>query len=159
MGLNPGQGRSPGGGNVNPLQCSCLENPMESGSWRATVMGLQGVRHDLVTKQQQQQHKVCLDFFLFPACPIFPLVYVEKTIFTLLCFFSFFEKDQLTTFMQVYLGAPGRVSQNTVFSKFFFFLNLDNSTLFSLKGLGKASPAGSFFLLSSVPWNRTVSIL
>ena len=29
----PGSGRSPGDGNVNPLQCSCLENPMDGGSW------------------------------------------------------------------------------------------------------------------------------
>ena len=33
----PGWGRSPGGGNGNPLQYSCLENPMDRGSWRATV--------------------------------------------------------------------------------------------------------------------------
>ena len=33
----PGLGRSPGGGNVNPLQYSCLENPMDRGAWRATV--------------------------------------------------------------------------------------------------------------------------
>ena len=30
-------GRSPGGGNGNPLQYSCLENPMDKGAWRATV--------------------------------------------------------------------------------------------------------------------------
>ena len=33
----PGLGRPPGGGLGNPLQCSCLENPMERGAWRATV--------------------------------------------------------------------------------------------------------------------------
>ena len=33
----PGEGRSPGEGNVSPLQCSCLENPMDEGAWRATV--------------------------------------------------------------------------------------------------------------------------
>ena len=33
----PGLGRSPGGGNGNPLQCSCLENPMHRGAWRAIV--------------------------------------------------------------------------------------------------------------------------
>ena len=33
----PGLGRSPGEGNGNPLQYSCLENPMERGAWRATV--------------------------------------------------------------------------------------------------------------------------
>ena len=36
-GLIPGSGRSPGGGNDNPLQDSCLENPMERGAWWATV--------------------------------------------------------------------------------------------------------------------------
>ena len=33
----PGLGRSPGGGHGNPLQCSCLENPMDRGAWQATV--------------------------------------------------------------------------------------------------------------------------
>ena len=33
----PGSGRSPGGGHSNPLQCSCLENPMDRGGWRAMV--------------------------------------------------------------------------------------------------------------------------
>ena len=33
----PGLGRSPGGGPGNPLQYSCLENPMDRGAWRATV--------------------------------------------------------------------------------------------------------------------------
>ena len=33
----PGFGRSPGEGHDNPLQYSCLENPMDKGAWRATV--------------------------------------------------------------------------------------------------------------------------
>ena len=33
----PGSGRSPGEGNGNPLQYSCLENPMDRGAWQATV--------------------------------------------------------------------------------------------------------------------------
>ena len=33
----PGLGRSPGGGNGNPLQHSCLENPMDKGVWQITV--------------------------------------------------------------------------------------------------------------------------
>ena len=36
----PGLGRSPGGGNSNPLQYSCLENPMHRGAWRAAVRGV-----------------------------------------------------------------------------------------------------------------------
>ena len=39
-GLIPGSGRSPGEGNGNPLQYSCLENPMDRGAWRATVHGV-----------------------------------------------------------------------------------------------------------------------
>ena len=34
----PVLGRSPGEENGNPLQCSCLENPMDQGAWRATVL-------------------------------------------------------------------------------------------------------------------------
>ena len=53
MGSIPGSGRSPGGRHGNPLQCSCLENPMDRGAWQATVRG--------VTKSQAQlkQQLVC----------------------------------------------------------------------------------------------------
>ena len=40
LGSIPGLGRSPGGGNGNPLQYSCLENPMDRGAWQATVHGV-----------------------------------------------------------------------------------------------------------------------
>ena len=36
----PGSGRSPGEGNGNPLQYSCLENPMDGGAWKAAVHGV-----------------------------------------------------------------------------------------------------------------------
>jgi len=39
-GLIPGSGRSSGEGNGNPLQYSCLENPMDGGAWEATVHGV-----------------------------------------------------------------------------------------------------------------------
>ena len=39
-GLLPGWGRSPGGGKGNPLQYSCLENPMDRGTWQAAVHGI-----------------------------------------------------------------------------------------------------------------------
>ena len=42
----PGSGRSPGGGNGNPLQYSCLENPMDTGAWWATVLGVAKVGHN-----------------------------------------------------------------------------------------------------------------
>ena len=40
LGLIPGLGRSPGEGNGNPLQHSCLENPMDRGAWWVTVHGV-----------------------------------------------------------------------------------------------------------------------
>ena len=40
IGLISGLGRSPGGGNGNPLQYSCLENPMDRGTLWATVHGV-----------------------------------------------------------------------------------------------------------------------
>ena len=43
----PGSGRSTGGGNGNPLQYSCLENPMDREAWKAIVYGVTRVRHDL----------------------------------------------------------------------------------------------------------------
>ena len=39
LGSDPGSGRSPGEGNGNPLQYSCLENPMDRGAWQAAVHG------------------------------------------------------------------------------------------------------------------------
>ena len=40
LGLIPGSGRAPGGGNGNPLQYSCLENPMDRGACTAIVHGV-----------------------------------------------------------------------------------------------------------------------
>ena len=48
VGLIHGLGRSPGEGNGNPLQNSCLGNPMDRGAW----WGCKRVGQDLVTKQQ-----------------------------------------------------------------------------------------------------------
>ena len=48
LGSIPGSERSPGGGNGNPLQYSCLENSMDRGAWKATVHGVTK-RHDWAT--------------------------------------------------------------------------------------------------------------
>ena len=40
LGSIPGWGRSSGEGTGNPLQYSCLENPMDRGAWQATVLGV-----------------------------------------------------------------------------------------------------------------------
>ena len=53
VGLIPGLGRSPPEGDGNPLQYSCLENPMDRGIWWATVPGVERVGHDCLAKQQQ----------------------------------------------------------------------------------------------------------
>ena len=52
----PGSGRSPGEGNGNSLQYSCLENPMDGGAWWATVHG--------VTKSQTRLSDFTFTFFL-----------------------------------------------------------------------------------------------
>ena len=43
-----GLGRSPGGGHGNPLQYSCLGDPMDRGAWQATAHGVARVGYDLV---------------------------------------------------------------------------------------------------------------
>ena len=52
----PGLGRSPGEGNGNPLQYSCLENPRQRRAWRATDHGVARVGHDLATKTATTTH-------------------------------------------------------------------------------------------------------
>ena len=49
----PGSGRSPGGGHGNPLQYSCLENPMDRGAWQATVHGVAESWTRLSTESQK----------------------------------------------------------------------------------------------------------
>ena len=46
----PNRESLPGEGNGNPLQDSCLENPMHRGAWRATIQGVARVGHNLATK-------------------------------------------------------------------------------------------------------------
>ena len=50
LSLIPGLGRSPGEGNGNPLQCSCVGKPMDRGTWWATVHVVERVRYNLATK-------------------------------------------------------------------------------------------------------------
>jgi len=64
MGSIPGSGRSPGGGHGNPLQDSCLENPMDAGSWRATVhrVAKSGTRLKRLSMHTYSQQAVKLGF-------------------------------------------------------------------------------------------------
>ena len=57
IGLIPGSGRSPGGGNGNLLQYSCLENPTDRGAWQATVHRLAKSQRRL---QQLNTHKAIM---------------------------------------------------------------------------------------------------
>ena len=53
-GSTPGSGRSPGGGSGSSLQCSCLENPVDRGAWRATV---HSVTESDTTEATEYTHK------------------------------------------------------------------------------------------------------
>ena len=62
MGLIPGWERSPGGGHSNPLQYSCLENPMDRGAWWAIVLE---VANSWTQLKQLSMHTHNNDFILF----------------------------------------------------------------------------------------------
>ena len=55
-GLIPGSGKSPGEGNGNPLQYSCLGNPMDTGAWGAIVYG---VTKELDMTQKLNNNNAC----------------------------------------------------------------------------------------------------
>ena len=62
----PGSGRPPGEGYSNPLQYSCLENPMDRKALWTIVQGVtKRIRHNLVTKQQQKFYSVYIHTAVF----------------------------------------------------------------------------------------------
>ena len=69
LGLIPGLGRSPGAGNGNPLQCSCLENPIEEEPGGLQSMGLQSVRHNQAT--DSNRHNESYASWSFPLSILF----------------------------------------------------------------------------------------
>ena len=73
-GLIPGWGRSPGGRHGNPLQYSCLENPIDRGAWRATVHG--------VTKSQTQLKQLSMHadtYILAALCVMWDLSFPTRS--------------------------------------------------------------------------------
>ena len=58
----PGSGRSSGEGNGNPLQQSCLENPMDGGAWLATVCGVAKSRTRLSNFTTNQPISISVSF-------------------------------------------------------------------------------------------------
>ena len=78
LGSVPGSGRSPGGGHGNPLQYSCLENPMDRGAWWATVHGVKESQTQLKPLGTARCHKKVWSIFtLFPPF-LSPLTHVHK---------------------------------------------------------------------------------
>ena len=70
VGSIPESGRSPEGGHDNPLQCSCLKNPMNRGAWQATVHGGHRVGHDW--SDLACIHTLhCHYYFKYLFCPFF----------------------------------------------------------------------------------------
>ena len=61
VGSIPGSGRSPGKGPGNPLQYSCLENPMDRGAWWATV---HGVTKSPTQLKRPSIHALCFCLYL-----------------------------------------------------------------------------------------------
>ena len=60
VGSIPGSGRAPGGGHNNPLQCSCLQNPMDRGAWWATVHKVTKSRTRRKRLSSSKQfHRIC----------------------------------------------------------------------------------------------------
>jgi len=53
----PGLGRSPGEGNSNPLQYSCLENPMDRRAWQTTAQGVTESDNSQLLKNNNKQKK------------------------------------------------------------------------------------------------------
>ena len=72
----PGLGRSLRGGPGNPLQCSCLENPMDTGAWRATVHRVAKSQTELKWNTTPITKRFINDIYTcsFAACSFFPSV-------------------------------------------------------------------------------------
>ena len=68
--LIPGSGRSPGGGHGNPLQYSCLENPMDRGAWRDTAPGVTKSQTRLSTHALRPTDYVLIFKLIFYCCNI-----------------------------------------------------------------------------------------
>ena len=80
MGSIPGSGRSSGGGHGNPLQYSCLENPMDRGACRLQLIGSNRVGHD----RNNLAHTYVCVCFLFQVLFLYGLL--ENIKYSSLCY-------------------------------------------------------------------------
>ena len=107
-----GLGRSPGGGNGNPLQDSCLENPMEGGAWCPTVHGVAKSRTQLATEQHRShdcEWYVCV-------CVWTSVIFEEK-------YFNYLEQtDQILLAISLCKGGRNRLfmTLNQIISQILF---------------------------------------
>ena len=87
LGSIPGSGRSPGEGNGNPLQYSCLENSMDRGAWWATVHGVAKSWTQLSDGCVMTGHDECQLFSMI--CPSILQLNQSSLMLKLLCVISF----------------------------------------------------------------------
>ena len=98
----PGLGRCPGGGHGNPLQCSCLENPLDGRAWWAIVHG--------ITKSQTQlsnlAHKTKKRWFSQNS-HVFSIATLSNNSFV--CMFTFYKKESAMLLLLLLLSRFSRV--------------------------------------------------
>ena len=80
VGSIPGSGRSPGGGHGNPLQYSCLEDPMCRGAWRATVHGVAKSQTWLKWLSTHTRVCVCVCVCVYPFKILFSMMVCHRTL-------------------------------------------------------------------------------
>ena len=114
----PGLGRSPGEGNGNPLQYSCLENPMEEGAWWATVHGVAMSRTRLSNFTYFTFHLL----WIRSLCPQIPPKLLDHTIVFVSVGFQPFQPFilhlqktmRLSLWRMVHFEKPGSFSPTTI---------------------------------------------
>ena len=116
VGSIPGLGRSPEGGNGNPLQYSCLENPMDRGAWRTTVHG--------VAKSQTQLNDWALEYLLWLYLMAAPTSMWEELLYQVLCYQA--QGMQLGSRQSHYShNSPGGVVRTISISKYTYYVRCD----------------------------------
>jgi len=94
----PGSGRSPGGENGNPFQCSCLENPVDRGAWWATVHGV--IKESYTTEQLNNTNRGMRRGRVFQAEEklLFKSRSLVNSLFDLICLVILFPSQNLKLF-------------------------------------------------------------
>ena len=93
QGIHPGLGRSPGGGHGNPLQYSCLENPMDRGAWWNGLWGHKELDITEVTEHSYIHTYICLFICLTaPSLGLWNLRHMESLVAGVRFFYFLFLK-------------------------------------------------------------------